>query len=1125
MTTGDVTGGGGEGSPLTSAQRRLWFLHHLVPGGTAYNVCTAIEMTGPLSVTALRAAVLLVGRRHEILRAAFHVEGDRPHQRFGASPPPLRLVDLSGLAGAGRPEVERRLRDVAARPFDLAAGPPAAWLLFRLTAEHHVLVFSVHHIAFDGESLAVVCGELETAYRAGLGGRPDGLPAAPGYGGAVRPERGLPGEDGLEFWRSSLRDAPARTAVFAAPAAPGVSVDPAASANSAAPAVSMGSANSAVPVGSADSVASGDERPVTAAERLTVTETEAVDRLCRHRGVTRPMVMLAALACLVSRHSGQRDVVFGSPVTLRGHEEPPGVVGMFVNTLPLRLRLDGDPPFHDVLERARDTLLDALEHRLTPFEEIVDALAVRRDPRTSPLFQVLFAYQRRPDPPALPGVRSEIVPVPAAAAKYELTVTATESAEGVEVAFEADPGCCGEPELRAFARRFRVLVDAAVRRPGTRLGGLPLLPFAERRHLARFTRPAEPGAAEPVHRLVERVAGEWPDRPALVCGQEHVSYGSLNRRANRLARELRRRGCGLDDVVAVLMRRRADLVVAMLAVLKAGAAYLPVDVAHPPERVRTMLADSGARLVITDPECEEGAVPPGPPRLVMDGRPPAHAETDLPLPVHPAALAYVLYTSGSTGRPKGVAIQHGGVAAFLGWARDAFGAGELAAVLATTSVGFDLSVFEVFCPLTAGGTVVLAENALRVPELPWTRHATLLNTVPSAAEALLDADGLPPSLRAVNLAGEPLPRDLVRRVHGRLPRAVVRNLYGPSEATTYATAEVVAAGDDRQPAIGTAIGPAAVWVAGENGEPVPAGVVGELVVGGPTVARGYLRRPGLSAEGFRPGPPGAGRVYHTGDLACRGNDDRLVFLGRADDQVKIRGVRVELGEVEAALRDTGAVRAAAVVPIGRGAADLRLAGVVVPAPGAEVVPGELLAALRARLPSVMVPTRLIVREALPYNGNGKIDRGALARIAAAERSPAGGGVAPRSALERAVADAWCEVLGLAEVGVHDGVFEVGGTSLALLRLHRALSGRVRPAPALVDLFRFPTVASLAAFLERRGAGSSPATGSETSPVTGVEAGVEAGLGADFEAEGILRARSRGARRRALARRTAREGER
>ncbi|MEU0517572.1 amino acid adenylation domain-containing protein [Streptosporangium sp. NPDC006007] len=1063
-TASGETGDRGRGTPLTSAQRRLWFLNHLVPGGAAYNICTAIEMTGPLDVTALRAAALRVGRRHEALRATFDMVDDQPRQWFDAPAPPLRLVDLSGLGGAARPEVERRLRDTAARPFEPAAGPPVAWLLFRLTADHHVLVFSAHHIVFDGGSLAVVRGELEAVYRAARRGRPDGLPdPAPGYGEVAGRERELLGEDDLEFWRSALRDAPARTAVFGTPAPP------------------------------------GDGRPALVVDRLTVTELDVVDRLCRREGATHYTTLLAALACLVSRYSGQRDVVLGSPVALRGHEALSGVVGMLVNTLPLRLRLDGDPTFREVLARTRDTLLDTLEHQLTPLEEIVDALAVTRDPQVSPLFQILFAYQRRPEPPTLPGVTSRIVPVPAAAAKYELTVTATESATGLELAFEADPGYCGEPELRAFARHLRTLADAAVRRPETRLSGLPLLPDAERGRLTRFTRPSGDGATEPVHRLVERVAGERPDRLAVVCGQEHISYRSLNCRANRLARELRRRGCGPDDVVAIRMRRRIDLVVAMLAVLKAGAAYLPVDVAHPPERVRGMLADSGARLAITEPELRDGV---GLPWIAPDDPLPAgHAATDLGLPGHPAALAYVLYTSGSTGRPKGVAIQHDSVAAFLGWAGETFTAGELAAVLATTSAGFDLSVFEVFCPLTTGGTVVLAENALRVPELPWARHATLLNTVPSAAEALLDADALPASLRAVNLAGEPLPHDLVRGIHGRLPRVVVRNLYGPSEATTYATATVVSAKDEERPTIGTAIGPAAVWVAEENGEPAPAGVVGELVIGGPTVARGYLRRPGPSAEGFRPDPYGPRRLYRTGDLARRGNDGRLVFLGRTDDQVKMRGVRVELGEVEAALRETGRVRAAAVVPTGRSAADLQLVGFVTPLPGVTTVPEELLAALRSRLPSVMVPVRLVVRDSLPYSGNGKIDRGALARIAGVERPSPGSGVAPRTTLERVIADAWCEVLGLDGVGVHDGVFEIGGTSLALLRLHRTLSTRVRPAPALVDLFRFPTIASLAAFL----------------------AGQDTGQGRS-ETEDTVRARSRGARRRAAARRTARGAE-
>nr|ABL74937.1 TlmIX [Streptoalloteichus hindustanus] len=1070
------TGVGGAGAPLASAQRRLWFLHQLAPGSAAYNICTAIELTGRLDLAALRDAVLRLGRRHEVLRATFGVVDDEPRQWFDSPAVAPTLVDLSGVDGGGWSEVERRMREIAARPFDLAAGPPVAWLLFRLTPERHVLVFSVHHIVFDGGSLAVVCAELEAAYRASREGRPDGLPdGIPGYSDLIGLESTLADEDSVDFWRETLRDAPARSAVFGTHRAPAAA-------------------------------------PAQLVDRRAVTDWDAFDALCRREGVTHYVTLLAALGCLVARYSGQRDVVLGSPVALRGHEALSSVVGMLTNTLPLRLRLDGDPTFRQVLARARDSVMDALEHQLTPFEEIVDALEVARDPQVSPLFQVLFAYQRRPEAPALPEVASRLVPVPTAAAKYELTVTATEfatgsdtgsgtgsgtgSVSGLELAFEADPGHCGDAELRAFSRHFRTLLDTAVRKPDTPLSALPLLSEVERQRLAPLTRPRErTPAARPVHHLVERVARERPDAIALVCGQEHVSYRELNRRANRLARELRHRGCGQDEIVAVRMRRRPDLVVAILAVLKAGAAYLPIDLAHPVERVRGTLRDAAARLVITEPELRSDLDGTAVPAVLPDDPDLArHSDGDLGVPVAPTALAYVLSTSGSTGRPKGVAIQHDSAVAFLGWVADAFPGDDLAAVLATTSVGFDLSVFELFGPLTTGGSVVLADSALQVPELAAARAATLLNTVPSAAEALLDVDGLPTSLRAVNLAGEPLHRDLVRRIQDRLPGVVARNLYGPSEATTYATATALSTEDDQQPTIGTAISPAAAWVAGEAGEPEPAHVVGELVIGGPTVARGYLGRPGLTAASFRPDPRGGGsRIYRTGDLARRRGDGHLVFLGRTDDQVKVRGVRIELGEVEAVLREIAGVRAAVAVPTGRGAADRQLVGFVTPEPGAAIVPEEVLSTLRTRLPAVMVPTRLTVLEALPLNDNGKIDRGALVRMAELARPQASPPVPPRTTLERLIAEAWREVLGLDQVGVHDGFFEAGGTSLTLLRLHSALSRKVRPAPSLVDLFRFPTIAALAVFLTQR----------DTAPDAAHN-------------ELSARARERGARRRAVA---------
>ncbi|MFD0385139.1 amino acid adenylation domain-containing protein [Streptomyces stramineus] len=571
---------------------------------------------------------------------------------------------------------------------------------------------------------------------------------------------------------------------------------------------------------------------------------------------------------------------------------------------------------------------------------------------------------------------------------------------------------------------------------------------------------------------MERTAARCPDAVALVTGTAHLSYRALNLRANHRAARLRRAGIGTEDVVGVRLTRGPELLVCLLAVLKAGAAYLPVDPALPAARVRLMLADTRARALLTASGLGEPPVPAGVPAHFTDGpqpRPRPGDGADHTGPDRPGALAYLLHTSGSTGRPKAVAVQHDSVAAFLRWACHAFPHGELTAVLATTSAGFDLSVFELFAPLAHGGTVVLADSALHVGTLPWAPAATLLNTVPSAAAALLDTGALPAGLRAVNLAGEPLARDLTDRLHARLPRAAVRNLYGPSEATTYATVSLVPRGSAQEPAIGRAVDTARVWAADAHGRPVPGAVAGELLIGGVAPARGYLHRPRATAESFRPdpyGPPGA-RLYRTGDLAVRRPDGEFVFLGRADTQVKIRGVRIELGEVEAALRACAPAAEAAVVATGATAGDRRLLGFVSPLPGGRIETEPTLAALRSRLPAIFVPSALVVLDALPRTPNGKVDRAALDRLAAGHRPAADPHAPPRTPVQQAVAEVWREVLGIEHIGVHQGFFDLGGNSLTLLRVHHRLVARLGTDLALVDLFRLPTVAALAAFVEGR----------------------------------------------------------
>ncbi|MFD5823952.1 amino acid adenylation domain-containing protein [Lentzea sp. NPDC060358] len=1014
-------------APLTAAQQRLWFLQQLDESNPAYTICTTIEFTGPLNPVALRHAVSRIGRRHEMLRTVFADDGEGPRQRVTPAAPGVRLVDLSG-AGSER-EARRLLEETAARPFSPAAGPPVAWLLLRLAAHRHLLVLVVHHLVFDGGSAQVVRDELQALYEAAVTGEPAVLPApGPGcrHGADGLREPAEQDTGSLAFWRAELAGAPPRS----------------------------------TPFGGIQAVRS---KPVRHVERLGREEIGELNRLCRSAGVTRFMALLAVLGCWVGRYSGQRDVVVGSPVALRENELSRNAVGPLINMLPLRLRLHGEPDFREVLRRTRNTMLDALEHRWLPFERIVDELGVHRDLDTTPLFQVLFAYQQPPEPPHLPELTARLVDVPAAAAKYDLTVTAADTADGIDLIFEADGTRCSEPELVSRCRQFRALLSAAV---ADQERSVHRLALTTARQLEALRAPAsvDAGAGELIHELVAAATAKHPDSVAVVHGRSQVTYRQLDAWSDGIAADLRARGCGPDDVVGVWLPRTPALLAALLGVLKAGAAYLPVGVEQPARRVGLMLAETGSRLLLGDEELVRrrgGEEVPLPPVIPVAG--PGRSRR---VRVSPRALAYVLYTSGSTGQPKGVAIEHRSAAAFLRWAGTEFGAHGLHSVLATTSVGFDLAFFELFAPLAHGGTIVLAEDALHVPETPAAAGAILLNSVPSAVAALLDVDGVPESVNAVNLAGEPLPRELADRLQRRPVPTVVRNLYGPSEATTYATAAVVAH-DGRPPAIGSPIGTARAWVADGEGRPTPPLVTGELLVGGPALARGYCGLPLRTAAAFVPDPfgePGS-RVYRTGDLVRQRADGQLDFVGRRDTQIKLRGVRIELGEVEQVLRTVAPIRDVVVLPVGDTSADRRLVAFASAEPGEQLRAEDVLAALRSALPPMMVPSELVVLADLPLNGNGKVDRGALADRAATTFRERPAGRAPENALQQAIAREWRRVLGVERVGVHDGFFDLGGNSLGLLRLHHALTNSVHKGLRLIDLFRFPDIASLADHIE------------------------------------------------------------
>jgi amino acid adenylation domain-containing protein len=1050
--------------PLTPAQQRLLFLHELDPDNPAYHIAIALELRGPVRLSALHTATTAVLHRHERLRARVSSGPNSPvlsghHSpvwRVAApGPVPLRLVDL-GRCATGNDEIrDDEIRQLltrgARRPFDLATGPLAEWTVLRLAVDHHVLLLRVHHIVFDAGSLAVLCRELESSYSLATSGRPDRRRPPGRAPGADQPATARVTAD-MGYWIDHLAGVAPQRRLWI------------------------------------DDVDQSTAEPtaVTMTTRLDCSKLNHIKAVGRARGATPFLVLAAALATTIARYTGQDDVLIGTPVAMDADQDR-NRIDLMINILPLRLAVAPTASFATLLRCARDAALDALDHRHAPFERIVDALRVPRAIDTTPLFHVLLAYQRAPLPPRLAGLHVRPYPIPVPAAKYHLTVTATESIDALELAFEADARECDRAGLARFVDHLVTVLAAALADPTAAIARLRMRTDPQRAVLRRPSA-ARARTTEPdddldggVHALVERVARCRPDMIAVSADDGQLTYRELDRHANRLARHLHALGAGADRVVGVHLRRDLRLVPTLLAVLKAGAAYLALDPSLPVERLQLMIAEAQLAVLITDAAPVHGGVDGNPSsglgfagpvvRLDAGGAVRAVAQgARVRRTTHPAQLAYLLYTSGSSGMPKAVAITHGNAVQFLHWAGMAFSAEELSATLATTSIGFDLSVFELFAPLVHGGTVLLVRTAADLSSAADTDRATLLNTVPSVAATLLDAGALPSGLAAINLAGEPLSQDLVGRL-GELRRGlVIRNLYGPSEATTYAAGATVVAG--RLPPIGTAVAGAELWLAYADGEPVPPGVAGEILIGGTALARGYLGGPGLTAAAFIPDHLGARagqRLYRTGDIGRVGRDGDLRFLGRIDNQVKIRGVRIEPEEIEAWLLAHPAVREAAVVADDAGSMPRRLVAFVSGAPGDRLDCAELVDYLRARLPDAMVPGAYSVLDMLPRTANGKIDRRRLARqagcatpVAVVGMTP--GTVVPRSELERRIAEVWCATLSIPAVGVHDRFFDVGGNSLLMLSLVHRLRERVEPGLRLVDVFRCATVASLAAYL-------------------------------------------------------------
>jgi natural product biosynthesis luciferase-like monooxygenase protein/amino acid adenylation domain-containing protein len=1025
-------------APLSFAQERLWFLDRLNPGSILYNLPVAVKITGgEASVPVLAAALSEVMRRHETLRTIFGESEGEPEQVVRPfSPVALPGVDLSGLPeGARAGETARIEREEGRRPFDLAAGPLLRPLLLNLGGGESELVLATHHIVADGWSFGVLGSELAALYRALAAGEPTPLPPLPvQYADfALWQRRWLAGpalEAQLAWWRERLAEVPAALDL------------------------------------PADRPRPAEPTWEGAIEPLSLPRTLADDlrRLARERRATLFMVVLAAFETLLSRLTGRDDFLVGSPIANRTRVETESLIGFFVNTLVLRADLAGEPSFGALLGRVRETTLGAYAHQDLPFEKLVEALAPGRDLSRNPFVQITFAMQNtpRPDPDLGGGLTAGLEELDPGISKFDLTLFFHDAPDGgLEGGIEYGTDLFDAATVRRYGGHLLTLLAAAVAAPETAVSELPLLTAEERDHVLQAWNPTETAYPwdTPVHHLFAEVAARTPEAPAVIEGEETLSYGELARRAGRLASRLRELGVGPEVPVALDLERSSGLIVAMLAVLQAGGAYVPLDPGDPEERRAFLLADTGATVRI-DREMVTGAIGTG-----QESGPGVAGTGD--------SLAYVLYTSGSTGQPKGVAVPHRGINRLvLDTDYVHLGPGDRVAHLSNTA--FDAATFEVWGALLTGAALVVIPKDVAVPpsalaaEVRRQGITAMFLTTALFNEMAREAPEALGGVRHLLFGGEAVSPRRVREARAAAqPGARLLHVYGPTESTTFTTwHEVGEVSEGGTVPIGLPIANTRVYLVDRSLRPVPVGAPGELVIGGDGLARGYLGRPELTAERFVPAPWGGSgeRLYRTGDLARRGPDGAIEFLGRTDAQVKVRGFRIEPAEIEAVLAGCPGVRDSAVVSREE-AEGRRLVAFAVLDEGAAAP--DLRGYLRERLPEWMVPAGLVVLDAFPLTPSGKVDRRALARLEAPDAAgPERPFEAPRTPVEQIVAGLWAEVLERERIGLGDDFFDLGGHSLLAGRVLSRLRGVLGVNLPLREFFRDPTVAGLARRIER-----------------------------------------------------------
>lgn len=1041
--------------PLSSAQRRLWFLHHAAGPSATYHMPLAFRLRGNLDATALERALTDLTARHESLRTVFPDVDGEPEQRV--LPPEAVSIRLRTTT-VTRDQLDDALAREATEAFDLATEPPLRAAVFHVDDREHVLLLTLHHIAGDGWSLAPLCRDLAEAYDARRAGRaPDWSPLPVQYADYTLWQNDLLGSDAaiaeIDYWRKRLAGSPEQV-----------------------------------------SLPMARPRPDRATYRGHTVEFtvdpdlhRALVALAQRHRCTLFMVLHAGLAALLTRLGAGTDIPLGSPIAGRTDESLNDLVGFFVNTLVLRVDTEGDPSFSELLARVKETDLEAYEHQLVPFEQLVEELNPVRSTAHHPLFQIMLVLQNAGTAElSLPGLDSETLTIPTGTSRFDLVFSLAENhgdVGGLSGDVEYSTDLFDPEDIDLLLRRWFTMLRAMADDPEQRIGDPDILLDDERhRLLVEFNDVDREVTTATVAELFEERAAGLGDHPALVRDEAMLTYAELNRTANRLAHHLIGRDIGTEDVVALVLPRSFELVAGILGVLKSGAAYLPIDPEYPADRIRYMIDDSAPRLVLTTPELTH-LVPEGAPRLVVEGLDTLaslpggvdHDPTDADRvrPALPGNPAYVIYTSGSTGKPKGVVMPTSGIVNVLDWHRNTLRGGPGWRTAQFTAISFDFSVQETLVTLLMGKTLVIpGEHVRRDPDelVRWIdRHRVNELFAPRLAiEALIEAAGARgsalESLTDVLQGGEAfMVTDRIRQFFLAHPDRRAYNFYGPTE-THAATAHLLDPDPHTWPhrvPIGRGLGNMRMYVLDRGLRLTPPGVPGELYIAGPQVARGYAGKPALTGDRFVPdpfGPPGS-RMYRSGDLVRWTPDGFLEYLDRIDDQVKIRGFRVELGEIQAALSEHPEVAEAAVT-VHTDSGGTWLVGYVVPrSPGTDLA--AVRAALAERLPEYMVPAVLTELAELPKTPSGKLDRRALPVPDRTRPGGESGYVAPRDRWERVVSEVWGEVLGLDRVGTRDNFFDLGGHSVVLLKLQSKLAAATGVRLSVVQLFQHTTVTAQA----------------------------------------------------------------